>query len=48
MSPIERAIASATPRSSAPGPGEAPGVSTKVTTGRRNRSASSIRRIALR
>jgi hypothetical protein len=30
---IERAIASATPRSSDAGPGKAPGVSTNVTTG---------------
>ena len=45
---MERAIDSATPRSSASGPGDAPGVSTKVTSGTPNRSASSISRIALR
>ena len=46
--PIERAIASAMPRSSASAPGYAPGVSTNVTTGRPSRSASSNKRIALR
>ena len=48
ISAIERAIASAMPRSSDSGPGWAPGMSTKVTTGRPNRSASSMTRIALR
>ena len=46
--PIDRAMASATPRSSASAPGDAPGVSTNVTTGSPNRSASSINRMALR
>ena len=45
---VERAIASACPRSSAWMPGKAPDVSTSVTTGRPKRSASCIRRIALR
>ena len=48
MSPIERAIASAMPRSSESGPGCAPGTSTKVMTGSPKRSASSMTRIALR
>jgi hypothetical protein len=48
MSPIERAIASAIPRSSDSAPGWAPGTSTKVTIGMPKRSASSIARIALR
>ena len=48
ISPIERAIASAMPRSSESGPGCAPGTSTKVTTGSPKRSASSMTRIALR
>ena len=48
MSPIERAIDSAIPRSSDSGPGFAPGTSTKETTGRRKRSASSISRVAFR
>jgi hypothetical protein len=48
ISPIERAIASAMPRSSDSAPGWAPGTSTNVTTGIPNRSASSIARIALR
>jgi hypothetical protein len=48
MRPIERAIASAIPRSSDSGPGWAPGTSTKVTTGSPKRSASSMTRIALR
>ena len=48
ISPIERAIDSAIPRSSDSGPGWAPGTSTKVTIGRPNRSASSMTRIALR
>ena len=42
------AMASATPRSSEPMPGYAPIVSTKVTTGRWNFSASFIARSALR
>ena len=46
--PTDRAIASAMPRSSDSGPGWAPGTSTKVTTGRPERSASSMIRIALR
>ena len=45
---VERAMASACPRSSAPIPGYAPAVSTKVMTGRSNRLASSINRTALR
>ena len=45
---VERAIASAWPRSSAWTPGNAPEVSTNVITGRLNRSASCISRIALR
>ena len=48
ISPIERAIASAMPRSSDSGPGCAPGTSTKVTIGRPKRSASSKMRIAFR
>ena len=48
ISPIERAIASAIPRSSDSGPGWAPGTSTNVTIGRPSRSASSMTRIALR
>ena len=43
-----RAIASDCPRSSAPTPGYAPGVSMNVSTGRRKRSAICIRRSALR
>jgi len=43
-----RAMASACPRSSAPMPGYAPGVSTRVRTGLPNFSASFIRRRALR
>jgi len=43
-----RAIASDWPRSSAPIPGKAPGVSMTVITGRRNFSASFISRSALR
>ena len=46
--PIERAMASAMPRSSDSGPGWAPGTSTKVTIGRPKRSAISMTRIALR
>ena len=42
------AMASATPRSSLPTPGYAPGVSMRVTTGRRTFSASFITRRALR
>ena len=45
---IVRAIASACPRSSAPFPGKAPGVSTKVIMGSLNRFAMSIRRTAFR
>ena len=45
---IERAIASAIPRSSDSGPGWAPGTSMKVTTGIPRRSASSMSRIDLR
>ena len=45
---VARAIASAWPRSSAWTPGKAPGVSTRVTTGRPNRSARSISLMALR
>jgi len=48
INPMDRAIASAMPRSSDSGPGWAPGTSTKVTIGKPNRSASSITRIALR
>ncbi len=48
MRAIERAIASAWPRSSEAASGEAPGVSTKVTTGRPKRSAMRKRRIAFR
>ena len=48
ISPTERAIASAMPRSSDSDPGCAPGTSTKVTIGSPQRSASSITRIALR
>ena len=43
-----RAMASPCPRSSASSPGNAPGVSIKVTTGLLNFSASFIRRKALR
>ena len=43
-----RAIASAWPRSSAPIPGYAPGVSIKVMIGKLKRSAISIKRNALR
>ena len=43
-----RAMASAWPRSSEGASGAAPGVSTKVTTGRPSRSARRIRRVALR
>ena len=43
-----RAMASAWPRSSAPSPGYAPGVSTNVNTGRRNFAAICIARNALR
>ena len=42
------AIASAWPRSSASIPGNAPGVSTRVITGRRNFSASFMSRSAFR
>ena len=42
------AIAAAWPCSSAPTPGSAPGVSTRVTTGRPSRAASRISRSALR
>ncbi len=42
------AIAQACPRSSASMPGYAPGVSMSATTGRRNLSARSMSRIALR
>ena len=45
---IVRAMASAWPRSSAPMPGYAPGVSTSVKTGRSKRSAMRMRRCALR
>ena len=45
---VERAMASACPRSSASMPGKAPEVSTSVTMGRPKRSAISIRRAALR
>src|SRR6266542_256368 len=48
ISRIDCAIASACPRSSPSGPGYAPGVSTKVMSGRWNFSASRYRRIAFR
>ena len=43
-----RAIAPPWPRSSAPTPGKAPGVSMRVITGMLSLSASAITRIALR
>ena len=45
---IERAMASAWPRSSASTPGKAPAVSIREITGRAKRSASCMRRVALR
>ena len=45
---VERAMASAWPRSSAPTPGAYPGVSTNVRIGNPNLSAISMSRMALR